>query len=185
MAVDEALEAKTDPRIQRTRDHVLGVVMEILSEGVEPLTFSSVAERALVSRKTLYAHWGTVENLAAESLKNSLFGLVNFDGLDLRGRLRAFLVRNAVILNETGGASAIILMAAAPYDTSARTKLEVLEVATLDYIRDALDMTSDQYSRIIGPLLFKVLVHGDVSTEFVEQQVDWGMRVLSEGPNLS
>lgn len=34
----------------------------------DELTISSVAKEALVSRRTIYAHWGTIEDLVADSI---------------------------------------------------------------------------------------------------------------------
>ncbi len=58
-----------DPRIQRTRDHVLGVVRRMLATPSDvPLTFTSLAAEAEVSRRTLYTHWGTIDRLIAEAV---------------------------------------------------------------------------------------------------------------------
>src|SRR6187431_2238601 len=57
-----------DPRIERTRVHVLTTARALLAErNGEPLTFSRLAEAAQVSRRTLYTHWGSVERVIADA----------------------------------------------------------------------------------------------------------------------
>jgi AcrR family transcriptional regulator len=56
-----------DPRVTRTRIHVLNVLREMLDHPGESITFSSLALSARVSRRTLYTHWGTVESAVAEA----------------------------------------------------------------------------------------------------------------------
>ena len=57
----------SDPRVERTRIHIREVVLAMMARG-DDLTISSVAKEALVSRRTIYAHWGTIEDLVADSI---------------------------------------------------------------------------------------------------------------------
>lgn len=56
-----------DPRIARTRLHVLTVLRRLLAGNGEEITLSTLATEAQVSRRTLYTHWGTVESAVAEA----------------------------------------------------------------------------------------------------------------------
>ena len=56
-----------DPRILRTRVHILEVLRELLARPGEEITFTTLALRARVSRRTLYTHWGTVEAAVADA----------------------------------------------------------------------------------------------------------------------
>src|ERR1700722_18699794 len=48
------------PRVERTRSHILAVARELLPDvGPVGLTYSLLAERAGVTRQTLYRHWPT------------------------------------------------------------------------------------------------------------------------------
>jgi hypothetical protein len=48
------------PRVERTRSHILTVARELLPEvGPVGLTYSLLADRAEVTRQTLYRHWPT------------------------------------------------------------------------------------------------------------------------------
>ncbi len=42
--------------------------MTVLIAGTGELTITSVAAAARVSRRTIYAHWGTIEDLVADSV---------------------------------------------------------------------------------------------------------------------
>ena len=56
-----------DPRIQRTKNHVLAAAGRLLTEnGARRLTYTRVAAEASVSRRTLYVYWPTIEYLIAE-----------------------------------------------------------------------------------------------------------------------
>jgi AcrR family transcriptional regulator len=47
-----------NPRVRRTRERILAAARELLSEvGPAGLTYSLLAERAGVTRQTLYRHW--------------------------------------------------------------------------------------------------------------------------------
>src|SRR5271169_3507010 len=47
-----------NPRVQRTRNRILAAARELLAEaGPAGLTYSVLAERAGVTRQTLYRHW--------------------------------------------------------------------------------------------------------------------------------
>src|SRR5580692_8478225 len=47
-----------NPRVRRTRERILAAARELLSEvGPAGLTYSELAERAGVTRQTLYRHW--------------------------------------------------------------------------------------------------------------------------------
>ena len=47
-----------NPRVRRTRDRVLAAARELLAEtGPAGLSYSVLAERAGVTRQTLYRHW--------------------------------------------------------------------------------------------------------------------------------
>lgn len=57
----------SDPRVTRTRIHIRQTVRELIAQDGE-VTISSVAVAAKVSRRTIYSHWGTIEDLAADSI---------------------------------------------------------------------------------------------------------------------
>ena len=56
-----------DPRIARTRTHVLTVLNQLLQVPGNQITLSTLADAAQVSRRTIYTHWGTVEAAVADA----------------------------------------------------------------------------------------------------------------------
>jgi AcrR family transcriptional regulator len=172
-----------DPRIERTRLHVLTVARAMLAEGRgEPPNFSRLAERAQVSRRTLYTHWGTIERVIAEAV--ALGGPEkNFDptGLSPRERLRALLNATRDRLTDPITHVALInLVAQAATDSKAGEALAALSMERIDQYNELVGPTTRrQYAQIIGPLFFKSIVLGsEITDEFIEAQVDIGMMLL-------
>lgn len=79
-----------DPRVARTRAHVLATARTMLGERNATITFSTLSVRAEVSRRTLYTHWGTIENLFAETVLPKEKASLETAGLDLSQRLELF-----------------------------------------------------------------------------------------------
>lgn len=174
---------KEDPRIQRTKDHVLAITRSLLDEASEPLTFSLVADRAQVARKTLYNHWGTVENLAAETIALVAFDELVVDGLDFRGRMTLSLNKVAEYVSSAGAAivSVSLLMAAAPYDADARTTLAALEKNMREILsRAGITMSADQYSILVGSLVYRALATGEVPQSLVDASIEVGMSIVAD-----
>ena len=58
-----------NPRVRRTRDRMLAAARELLAEtGPAGLTYSVLAERAGVTRQTLYRHWPTRSALLVDMI---------------------------------------------------------------------------------------------------------------------
>ncbi len=58
----------SDPRVLRTRKHIQATVRELISNGEDDISISSIAAAGRVSRRTIYVHWGTIEELVADSV---------------------------------------------------------------------------------------------------------------------
>jgi AcrR family transcriptional regulator len=159
-------EKHEDPRIQRTKDHVLDVAVAVLQRGEEAVTFSVLAKEAQVSRKTLYAHWGTVESVMLDLIDKNAFG-----GFDLSDE-RSFDERVVYAVDElsdflTQGAAApamAIIMAAAPHDLQCREYLEFTRTRMWQLLCKYLaPMSIENYAMIVGPLFYMALSIRDVS----------------------
>lgn len=62
--------ARVDPRIERTRAHVLAATAALLEEhGAEHATIEAIAEHARVSKSTIYRHWRSRESLLLQALQ--------------------------------------------------------------------------------------------------------------------
>jgi AcrR family transcriptional regulator len=172
-----------DPRIERTRIHVLTVARTMLGERQgEPLTFSRLADRAQVSRRTLYTHWGTIERVIAEAVtfekQESSFDPT---GLSTRERLRELLKATRDRLTDPITHLALInLVAQAATDDKAGEALAAMSMERIvEYNELVGETTRRQYSQMVGPLFFKSIVLGnEITDEFIEAQVDLGMMLL-------
>ena len=57
-----------DPRIERSRDHVLAATIDLLREvGYGSLTIEAVAARSGVAKSTIYRHWSSKAGLVADA----------------------------------------------------------------------------------------------------------------------
>ena len=145
-----------DPLIQRTKDHVLAVARRLLSEPSDvPLTFTTLAAEAQVSRRTLYTHWGTIDRVIAEAATEEFAPEdTDFSGLDLTGRLCAFLrlVRNR-LADPATSVAATGLVARAVHDPEAVDVLAAMvERGRGEFATHVTPITPEQYELIIGPL---------------------------------
>ena len=78
-----------DPRIARTRAAVVDATIELIhEEGLEAVTFQTVARRARVGRATLYRHWSGPDELIFEALAE-IVSTWEFSG---PGRLREMMI---------------------------------------------------------------------------------------------
>ena len=172
-----------DPRIERTRLHVLTVTRKMLAErSGEPLTFSRLAEEAQVSRRTLYTHWGTVERVIGEAiaLHSSEY---RFDsaGMTPREILHKLLVDKRERLTDPVSHLALTsLVAQASTDDKAAEVLAAMNTDRLEVYSELLgQLTHNQFSQIVGPLYFTSIVLGeDISDGLIDTQVECGMAVL-------
>jgi AcrR family transcriptional regulator len=66
--VDVALRDEIDPRIERSRDHILAATIDLLREiGYGSLTIEAVAARSGVAKSTIYRHWPGKAQLVADA----------------------------------------------------------------------------------------------------------------------
>jgi AcrR family transcriptional regulator len=66
------LRDEIDPRIERSRDHVLTATIDLLREvGYGSLTIEAIAARSGVAKSTIYRHWSTKARLVADAFLRS------------------------------------------------------------------------------------------------------------------
>jgi AcrR family transcriptional regulator len=172
-----------DPRIERTRTHVLTVARAMLAErNGEPLTFSRLAEEAQVSRRTLYTHWGSVERVIADA---AVFELppaqAIMHGMSKRELLTQILVSVRDRLADPASHVAVTsLVAQASMDSSVAEALESVATYRLgDFNEFLAPTTREQYGQIMGPLFFQAVVLNDeVTAERIDELVEAGVGIL-------
>jgi AcrR family transcriptional regulator len=171
---------KTDPRIRRTRIHVLDIARTMLNEHTEALTFTAVAERAFVARQTLYKHWGSIENLIAETVVVSRVGQASdYDGLDAGERTKLFLTRLPMEI-DTGMASAIAaIISAASYEPDSRTALGKLDKSLFDMFTESVGpVTHDQFIELVAPVMYLIISGGTISEQLIDSLSERGGQIL-------
>jgi len=173
-------ERKPDPRIRRTRLHVLQTARTMLNEHKEALTFTSVADRAFVARQTLYKHWGTVENLISETIEVDQVGSgSDYEGLDAAARTHVFLSR-MVSQTDPGTASAIAsLIAASAYEPDSRKALAKLNSSLFETFQTSVGTLShDQFIQIVAPVIFLTISGAPVSDELITSLAERGGQLI-------
>jgi AcrR family transcriptional regulator len=163
------------------------VARDMLTEGSgEALTFSSLSERARVSRRTLYTHWGTVEQLIADAVDVEHAKIVPTDpaGLSARERLSTHLrgIRDGLMQPLTRVALAS-LIGQAPIDAKAAESLAGMNASRLQQFREFVGpVTQDQYNQLVGPLFLAEFVVGEpASDEQVHTIAEYGSTLLDLG----
>jgi AcrR family transcriptional regulator len=158
-----------DPRVKRTREHVLRVTRELLNERQGALTLSLVAERAMVARQTLYTHWGTIENLIADSVVLTRTRTPEeYAGLDVRSRAELFLTELVEVVDEPVAAAVSSMMAALHYDTNAAKAFYTVDQALFAaFLSDVGPVSHDQFVEIVAPVLMRILPRGPVSRQMI------------------
>jgi AcrR family transcriptional regulator len=174
-----------DPRIERTRTHVLTTARSILEENTgEPLTFSRLAEVAQVSRRTLYTHWGTIERVIAETIATGhRDDAVDPAGLTPRQIIRELLngIRDR-ILDPVKHMALTSLVNQAAMDDKAKDALTAMGTARLEEYQQILGgvtITHAQFAQFVGPLFYiSIILNEEMTDEFVETLVDRGLELL-------
>jgi AcrR family transcriptional regulator len=95
------LDARLDPRQERTRQAVLTAAAELLGEGgLEAATVNAVAARAGVNKTTIYRNWPDGVGFVFESLAELAYAPPNPDLGDLRSDLCSLFTGLAVAMQQ-------------------------------------------------------------------------------------
>lgn len=184
VVAEPAEETTQDPRLARTRIHVLTAAQRMLADqtGV-PLTFSTLALEAQVSRRTLYSHWGSIENLLADALVFHLDEPDDVSQLPLADRLRDHLLGARAGLSMPIVSTALLtLMTKARVTPDSEALFGDFDSKWLDEFRDHVGpITPEQYAMLIGPIIFMEFTrHTPASDEMIERIIELGVAMLGE-----
>jgi AcrR family transcriptional regulator len=151
-----------DPRIERTRAHVLGHARELLSDGgPNAVTYMELAARARVTRQTLYRHWPTREaifvDLARERAALDLTDTTGPPEVIIGDFLRAM---REGMNDGSNTAPLTALIAQADHDPTCRSALMSVVAECHALLNRLLEpsgivLDSEQYARLCGPVLFQ------------------------------
>lgn len=151
-----------DPRIDRTRQHVLACAREILlTHGADAITYSTVGRAARVSRNTLYRHWPTRERLLAD-LTLSYYADQEADesGATGAGSVADFLMSVRENLEKPGSIKTLsLLISRADHDPAIAQALRHVAQRRQEALSEVTGpLTDAEFALIIGPLLFQAVI---------------------------
>ncbi len=187
--------AELDPRVLRTRRHVLAAARAVLvEEGWERVTVTRVAARSGYARTTLYRHWPQRLDLLRDLITDEVHLLHTVPTGDVRADLVAELEAFRVAITTTGLGRVMIAIGQQASDDGELAELSsavradgtrVLdEIITSAVARGELRAQLDPdvaVAQLVGPVLFRYLFdsHDGIDGAFVVTVVDLFQRGAS------
>jgi AcrR family transcriptional regulator len=169
-----------DPRVQRTRSRVLAVARELLPEvGPSGLTYAALAERADVTRQTLYRHWPTRAALLFDLiLEGPDIGTYPKPGSDVRAVATAWLKSLRAGVSVAGLRAAVLAVGAqADHDhdsAQALVRIGADRHASLNKLLEpsGVWISEDEFTLLYGPVLARLFLdRGKVTDAFIDAVV--------------
>ena len=167
-----------DPRVHRTRQHVLQTARELLAEGGPPaLTHTALSARARVSRQTLYRYWPTPEDLVADLVRRRVTVPAG-PATDVATVLADYVRSLSAALADPAVHSAYaMLMAAAVADSAVAGVLHEVKEDRRAGLNERLapwgcSVSTDEFAMVVGPVIYLVFIaHRPVTDEVVAMVV--------------
>jgi AcrR family transcriptional regulator len=164
-----------NPRVRRTRERILAAARELLSEvGPAGLTYSLLAERAGVTRQTLYRHWPARPALLLGLILEGADGGYPEPGPDPAAVAAAWLASLRDGLRGSGRRIAVLGVAAqADSDPDSAEALAQLTQYGRVALNELLEpsgraITNDEYALLSGPVLARIFFEREpVTDEFI------------------
>ena len=154
--------ASTHRRVARTKAHVLSVALSLLPEvGPIGLTYTVLADRAHVTRQTLYRHWPTREQLFAELVLQGPDVSYPAPGTDAEEVVSEFLASLRAGMDDPPTAAALsALVSQADREPASTAALAAIAVDRWEALNTLLapsgcHVTADEFARLCGPILFQ------------------------------
>ena len=169
-----------DPRVQRTRSRVLGVARELLPEvGPSGLTYAALAERADVTRQTLYRHWPTRAALLFDLiLEGPDIGAYPKPGSDVRAVATTWLKSLRDGVSVPGLRAAVLAVGAQadhdPDSAQALVRIGADRHASLNKLLEpsGVWISEDEFTLLYGPVLARLFLdRREVTDAFIDAVV--------------
>ena len=168
-----------NPRVRRTRERILAAARELLSEvGPAGLTYSLLAERAGVTRQTLYRHWPGRPALLLGLILEGADGGYPEPGADPGAVAAAWLASLRDGLRDQARRIAVLGVAAQadsdPDSAQALGQLTEYGNAALNELLQPSGTTisADDYAMLSGPVLARIFFERhEVTDEFIADVV--------------
>jgi len=173
----------TDPRIKRTRLHVLETARQMLAARTsEPFTFTTLAAHARVSRRTLYTHWGSIDRVISDAVTLRVAEeLEDLSSMPPRARLRRFLesIRTGVA-DPVTRVALTSLMNQSNHDADAANSLVDMAATRMQHFRETVaPIERDVYLQIAGPIYFAEFLDAQpASDELLDALTERGAALL-------
>jgi AcrR family transcriptional regulator len=161
---------------------VLRTARQMLAESSgATLTLSALAARAQVSRRTLYVHWGTIQQVISEAVSLERGDDIDPTGLSQREILHKLLLGMRESIHNTVSQVALTTMLShAAQDPAAGDVVKQNADEGLAHFTALLGPVShDQYAQLVGPILYaEFVVREPASDTLVDDLVEHGARML-------
>lgn len=175
------------PRVERTRARVLAVARDLLPQvGPGGLTYSLLAERARVTRQTLYRHWPTRAALLFDLILTGPDAGYPEPGDDLRAVATAWLTSLRAGLKDQATRTAVLAVTAqADYDTDSDQALVRIADDRLAAMNELLRptgrrITAEEYTLLYGPVLSRLFFdRREPTDEFIDHVVTYWLAGLN------
>jgi AcrR family transcriptional regulator len=180
-----------DPRMARTRTAVIEATIELIHrDGLEAVTFQTVAKQAGVGRATLYRHWSGPDALVFDALAE-IVSAWEFSGPGtLRQQLVAAIEDRRSELNQPVVRIAFnAICAQAPRDSAAAHLRDRLVGSLADGLRASIEVGVDRgelkrgldadvlTAQVFGAMIWQSFVLGcDVTPRFIADIVNHALR---------
>ena len=180
----------SNPRVQRTRNRVLTMARELLPEvGPTGLTYALLAERADVTRQTLYRHWPTRAALLFDLiLEGPDLGTYPEPGSDVRAVATAWLKSLRAGVSVPAMHTAVLAVTAQadhdPDSAQALVRIGEDRHAALNKLLEPSDVQidDDEYTLLYGPVLARLFLdRGQVTDAFIDAVVAQWLTMLGHG----
>ncbi|WP_406402966.1 TetR/AcrR family transcriptional regulator [Streptomyces sp. NBC_00879] len=180
----------SNPRVRRTRARILTVARELLPEvGPTGLTYALLAERASVTRQTLYRHWPTRAALLFDLILEGPDVGYPEPGDDLRTVATAWLTSLRAGLTDPATRPAVLAVTAqADYDADSAQALTRIGTDRLGALNKLLEpsgrqITADEYTLLFGPVMSRLFFdRRDVTDEFIDAVVTQWLTTVDRTP---
>ncbi|WP_031226186.1 TetR/AcrR family transcriptional regulator [Streptomyces roseochromogenus] len=179
--------ALSNPRVQRTRTRILAVARDLLPEvGPTGLTYALLAERADVTRQTLYRHWpGRAALLFDLILEGPDSGTYPEPGSDVRAVATAWLKSLRAGISDPAIRTAVLAVTAQadhdPDSAQALVRIGEDRHAALNKLLEpsGVQINDDEYTMLYGPVLARLFLdRGQVTDAFIDAVVTQWLTAL-------
>jgi AcrR family transcriptional regulator len=164
------------PRVERTRGHILTVAWDLLTEvGSAGLTYSLLAERAGVTRQTLYRHWPTRAALLVDLVLTGPEVGYPEPGSDPRLVAAAWLTSLRAGMTDQATRTAVLAVTAqADFDPDSAEAVQRISADRLAAFNALLapsgrQSTAEEYALLVGPVFARLFYdRAEVTDGFID-----------------